>query len=133
MSDLINLNYTAFFSISPKPDDEWQRIIDRLLYVYGIHSTGSKSADKAKLHELELQKAIKEHAKNTSKFLTLTQSELEKIIQKDREKQKELYKIDQNTNNGAEILGTQLYIAILMKNNKDNSENKNKRHNKYNS
>ena len=133
MSIKVNSNYDSFFSISKAPDEEWKRIILRLWYKYGIQSTGSKAADKQKLHELELREMEYETA-TTSKFLTVTKSEQEKILKKKKEKRiennPELYK---NSTKGAEILGKQIFLAIQMKHELDKEDNKKKRSNKYQS
>lgn len=131
MSIKVDSNYDAYFSVSKAPDAEWKRIILRLWYKYGIKSTGSKSADKQKLHELELKEMQYETAV-TSKFLTLTKAEQEKILKKKKDKRiennPELYP---NTRKGAEILGQQIFLAIQMKQEQDKIDNKKKRDNKY--
>jgi len=129
----VDSNYDAYFSVSKAPDAEWKRIILRLWYKYGIRSTGSKSADKQKLHELELKEMEYETA-TTSKFLTVTKSEQEKILKKKKEKRiennPEQYK---DSNKGAEVLGKQIFLAIQMKQEQDKINNKKKRDNKYQS
>ena len=133
MSIKVNSNYDAFFSVSKAPDEEWKQIILRLWYKYGIQTTGSKSADKLKLHELELKEMEYETAP-TSKFLTVTKGEQEKILKKKKEKRiennPELYK---NSTKGAEVLGKQIFLAIQMKQEQDKINNKKKRDNKYQS
>ena len=133
MSIKVDNFYDAYFSISKAPDEEWKRIILRLWYKYGIQSTGSKSADKQKLHELELREMEYETAV-TSKFLTVTKSEQEKILKRKKEKRiennPELYK---DITKWAEILGKQVFLAIQMKHESDSFENKKKRNNKYHS
>ena len=129
----INSNYTAFFNISPKPDTEWQQIIDKLWNVFGIRSSGSKSLDKQKLHELELRQAEKESAVS-SKFLTVSKSEQEKIQAKKKSKKTENeLETQTSTTQGAEILGKQIFLAIQMKQEQDEFDNKKKRNNKYQS
>ena len=128
----INSNYTAFFNISPKPDSEWQQIIDKLWNVFGIRSSGSKSLDKQKLHELELRQAEKESSVS-SKFLTVTKAEQERIQARKKAKNAENNNISSNSTQGAEILGKQIFLAIQMKQEQDVYENKKKRDNKYQS
>ncbi len=131
MSINVNTNYSAFFSVTSIPDSEWQRIIEKLWKVYGIRSTGSKALDKQILHEHEKQDAEKENS-ITTKFLTLTKSEQEKIQAKKKAKQTD--KLQQNNTEitkGAETLGKQLFLAIQMKAEQDSVDNKKKRDNKY--
>ena len=128
----VNSNYTAFFTtFRRKPDSEWLRIIEKLWRDFGIRSSGSKSLDKQKLHELELIQAEKESAVST-KFLTVKKSEQEKIQAKKKAKNEE-NEITTEADNmkGAEILGKQIFLAIQMKHEQDNQENKKKRYNKY--
>ena len=132
MSIKVDSSYSAFFDICAK-DDEWQRIIDRLWRKYGIRSTGSKAGDKAKLHELELKEAEMLGGEcDSSRFITVTRAEIEKIRNKRREKKIEKNpKEYPNTAKGAEILGKQLFLAIQMKKENEDRENKKKRDNKY--
>ena len=121
------------FGFTPKPDAEWQRIIDKLWKVYGIRSSGSKALDKQILHEHELQEAQKETTV-TNKFLTIDRFELEKIIEKKKSKIAENEPTtNKNISKGAEILGKQIFIAIQMKQEQDDIDNKRKRVNKYQS
>ena len=131
MSIKVDSNYTAFFTIKSKPDSEWQKIINKLWNDFGIRSSGSKSLDKQKLHELELRQAEKESCV-TCKFLTVTKAEQEKIQAKKKAKREE-NKIIPNSDNmkGAEIFGKQIFLAIQMKHEQDIQENKKKRNNKY--
>ena len=130
MSIKVDSNYTAFFTISKKPDHEWQQIIEKLWNVYGIRSSGSKELDKQILHEHELKDAEKETTV-TSKFLTVTKAEQEKIIAKKKNKKAEVDKKPKQNDRGAEILGQQIFLAIKMKDNDDKLENKKKRSNNY--
>ena len=132
MSIKVDSNYTAFFTIAHKIDHEWQQIIDKLWNVYGIRSSGSKDLDKQILHEHELRDAEKESSVST-KFLTVTKTEQEKIQAKKKDKKAEVDKPLQHTDNGAEILGKQIFLAIQMKKEQENEENKKKRNNKYQS
>ena len=130
MSIKVDSFYDAYFSVSKAPDEEWKRIILRLWYKYGIKSTGSKSADKQKLHELEL-KEMEYQTTVTSKFLTVTKGEQEKILKRKKDKRiennPELYP---NTTKGAKILGEQIFLAIQMKQGNDKLNSKKKRNNK---
>lgn len=130
MSMNVDSNYTAFYTTTTSaPDSEWQQIIKRLMSEFGIRSSGSKSLDKQKLHELELRKAEQENSVS-NKFLTVTKSEQEKIQAKKKAKKAENESQGHSTT-GAEILGCQIYLAIQMKNEQDKRENKIKRENKY--
>ncbi len=111
----IDTNYSMARCISLGIDAEEEEILRRLYYQYGITGTGVKSIDKAKLHELELRDAKTENTVST-KFLTISKNEQEKIQKNKKDK-----KIEQNpkaypdTFNGSRILGEQLYLAIKMK------------------
>jgi len=133
MSINVDSNYTAFFvTTKSKPDYEWQRIIDKLWNDFGIRSSGSKALDKQILHEHELRKA-QEESEVTSKFLTVTKTEQEKIQAKKKAKKAECEQQKSEVSNGAKILGEQIFIAIQMKQEQDKYENKKKRNNKYQS
>ena len=121
----------SYFGYIPKPDAEWQQIIDRLWKNYGIRSSGSKALDKQILHEHELRDAQKETTPS-GKFLTVSRFELEKIIKKKKEKKADSEpKKDSDSTKGAEILGKQIFLAIQMKKEQDSEDNKKKRNNKY--
>ena len=125
------LSIGSYFGFRPKPDAEWQRIIDKLWKVYGIRSSGSKALDKLILHEHELKDAQKETTA-TNKFLTIDRFELEKIIEKKKSKKAENESVqNKDVSKGAEILGKQIFLAIQMKNESDKYENIKKRNNKY--
>lgn len=108
-----NIGYSSFY-FSFGIDDEYQKIIARLR-MYGYEPTGNKSADRAKLHEIELREAKKENCV-TTKFLTVSTNEQEKIQEKKREVRKEnnpeLYT---NIKEAEKFLGEQIYLAIKMK------------------
>ena len=82
---------------------------------YGYRPTGNKNADKALLRKIELKIAKTENCVS-SKFLTVTVSEQEKIQEKKKENRietnPELY---QNTMKGQKLLGEQIMLAIEMK------------------
>lgn len=60
-------------------DAEWERI-QRRLKEYGIKSSGSKATDMSKLRDIEMRE-VKTLTTPSSKFLTITKSEQEKIIE----------------------------------------------------
>ncbi len=127
------LSIGSYFGFRPKPDAEWQRIIDKLWNDFGIRSSGSKSLDKQKLHELELRQAEQESAVR-SKFITVSKSEQEKIqAKKITRKAENAFNQDTEPTKGAEILGKQIFQAIQMKQELDNTDNKRKRDNRYQS
>ena len=121
------------FGISSVPDTEWQRIIHKLWVVYGVRSTGSKTLDRQKLHELELTEVKEKNGEVNSEFLTVTKAEIDKIKEKIKENIIKQNPKEYSDQHGAQILGEQIYIAIQMKNDEDNRENKKKRENKYQS
>lgn len=109
----------------PCIDREEQEILRRLLK-YGIRGTGNKSTDRAMLHELELRDAKKEDAV-TSEFLTVGKNEQEKIQDKKKERKAEAYPdIKQTETKGAKTLGEQIYLAIQMKKNIEDTLKKKK-------
>ena len=127
------LSIGSYFGFTPRPDAEWQRIIEKLWNDFGIRSSGSKSLDKQKLHELELKQAEQESAV-TSKFITVKKSEQERIQDKKKNKKAENEPVhSSDSTKGAEILGKQIFLAIQMKQEQDDIDNKRKRDNKYQS
>lgn len=101
-------------SIANQIDEEYKRII-RKLAQYGMKPTGSKTTDKMRLHERELQDAQKENC-ITSKFLTVTKAEQEKIQEKKKTKKEENNPdLKPESKKGQQILGEQIYLAIKMK------------------
>lgn len=116
MSNNINpINIACKQSIANVIDEEYKRII-RKLQQYGMKPSGSKTTDKMRLHEKELQEAQKENC-ITSKFLTVTKAEQEKIQEKKKEKKEEINpELNQNSSKGQEILGNQIMLAIEWKN-----------------
>ena len=108
----------GFISFSCGIDEEWKRIIRRLK-VYGIRSTGSKAKDKEILRSIELKKVQMENIVS-SKYITISKGEQEKILAKKKEKKGENNpKLTQSNQHGAKLLGEQLYLAIQMKNKKE--------------
>lgn len=97
-------------------DYEWQQIIMRL-HSYGRSSTGNKAADIALLHSIELEKAKSENVVS-SKFLTVTRSEQEKIQENKQEKKADIennQKAPKDDQLGAKLMGEQVFLAIKMK------------------
>lgn len=124
---------SIILSVALAEDQEWKRIKERLWNKYGIRSLGSKAADKQKLHELEMKEVEQLAGEcDSSKFITVTRAEIEKVKNKRRDKKIEKNpKEYPNTEKGAKILGEQLYLAIRMKKEQEEKDNKKKRDNKY--
>lgn len=125
------------FSVASIPDAEWQKIMERLWTKYGVRSTGNKTLDKLKLHELELKEAeaLGEIA-NSCNFITITKDELEKILRKKKVKKEQVknkVKQKDEITKSAEILGKQIFLAIQMKSDDDFAEFRKKLANKYQS
>lgn len=112
MSNNINpINIACRQSIANVIDEEYKCII-RKLQQYGLRPSGSKTTDRMRLHERELQEAQKENC-ITSKFLTVTKAEQEKIQEKKNNKKEEINpESNQNSTKGQEILGSQIMFAI---------------------
>ena len=114
-----NVNINSSMMFLGGPDAEEKRIARRLLQ-YGITPSGNKSADRAKLHEIELKEAKKLNY-ITNKFLTVTVAEQEKILEKKKEKREEVNpELYPDTKEAEKFLGEQIYLAIRMKKNKKN-------------
>ena len=128
----MSVSSLSYFGFMPKPDAEWQRIINRLWNEFGVRSSGNKAADTQKLHELELQEAQKK-ASDKSDFLTLKEDEIEKIKKNKNENTDDKKVLDFQKSEGADILGKQIFLAIQMKQGEDIQDNKKKRNNKYQS
>lgn len=127
------LSIGSYFGFTPKPDAEWQRIIELLWDKYGIRSSGNKALDKQVLHEHELRDAEKESSV-TTKFLTVSKAEQERIQAKKKSKKAETdIRTNDDSTKGAEILGKQIFQAIQMKKEQDKEDNLKKRNNKYQS
>ncbi len=113
----INFNFIISFST----DYEYEQIKRRLM-MYGVKPSGSKSADKMKLHEIELREARKENIV-TTKFLTVSTGEQEKIQEKKKQKRIEINpKSHPETMKGQRILGEQIMLAIKMKKELENRD-----------
>lgn len=105
-------------------DAEWERI-QRRLKEYGIKSSGSKATDMSKLRDIEMRE-VKTLTTPSSKFLTITKSEQEKIIEQKnshkvnkqlKKEEKDEYNSEkyQNTQKAINTLGEQIYLVIKMK------------------
>ena len=98
-------------------DAEWERI-QRRLKEYGIKSSGSKAADMSKLRDIEMRE-VKTLTAPSSKFLTITKSEQEKIIEQKNShkvnKQLKKEEKDENTQKAMHTIGEQIYLVIKMK------------------
>ena len=109
-----SVNKSAMLSVSFGPDAEHRRIMRKLM-AYGYQPTGNKAADKALLRKIELKQAKMENCVS-SKFLTVTRTEQEKIQEEKKEKRIENNpEIYQNMMQGQKILGEQIMLAIEMK------------------
>ncbi|MCM1265821.1 MAG: hypothetical protein NC200_06445 [Candidatus Gastranaerophilales bacterium] len=123
MSLNIQSTYTFAFA-APMIDSEEKEIMKKLL-AYGVTPTGNKSADKAKLRQIEEKKAKEENIVS-GKFLTVSRGEEEKIQERKKERRDnmDVSKIKQKKERqlGADILGQQIYLAIKMKDEKKKKE-----------
>lgn len=103
-------------------DEEYKRII-RKLRMYGLNPSGSKTTDFERLREIELR-ILKTENTTSTKFITLSQSEQEKI----QEKKHEQFAKNNCPNQlsdmtiGQRALGEQLMLAIKMKKKLKNSQ-----------
>ena len=88
-------NYTFYYAALGLDSEEKE--IMALLLSYGITPTGDKSKDKAKLHEIEYQKATRESVVSSNKFYTVSATEQEHIQEKKNENK-------QIMNNGSDIM-----------------------------
>ncbi len=125
MSENINPINSFMPSFGCAIDHEYAMIIRKMMQ-YGLKPSGNKSHDKMRLHEVELQQAKKENCVS-SKFLTVTKGEQEKIQDKKKEKRIELDpKSHSETMKGQRILGEQIMLAIKMKKELENRDKKNR-------
>ena len=118
MSDMrVNMIGSGRICFSNGVDAEWQEIINKLA-AYGYKSTKSRTGDRELLHSLEVEN-VKLESTVSSKFLTVSKNEQEKILEKKYEKRTDNHLeqcAEQRT--GAKALGEQVYLAIQMKNKK---------------
>ena len=129
----IRIESSFFFSVAAAPDEEWKRIIYQLWVKYGIRSTGSKILDRQKLRELELKEIKEKNGEVSGEYVTVNKIEIEKIKEKIRENKIKINPKEYAEQHGAQILGEQILIAIKMKKEEDDKENKKKRDNDYQS
>ncbi len=115
------------FCAMPAIDEEEKEIMARLR-AYGEIPTGNKTTDRAMLRRIELQKAHTEPVA-TNKFLTVSQNEVQKIIDNKKKHKKEANPELYKDFKGAEALGQQVYLAIKMKNEKDKAKEKERKNN----
>lgn len=75
-------------------DEEYKRIVERMLAL-GLTPTGNKSADKAKLHEAEMQQLKSELGRNgkgsvnTKKYVTISSTEIQELKKELNDKYKD--------------------------------------------
>lgn len=117
------ISFTPSFACNSSVDSEEKEIMRRLL-AYGITPTGNKTTDKAKLREIEINKA-----KNSNfvilNLLTVSKAEQEQIQKKKKDKRKETEKqTDLKDLKGLDCLGRQIYLSIQMKNKEKLKEKK---------
>ena len=114
MTRINSISMGGGIHVSFGPDEEPKRIMRKLM-AYGYRSTGSKSGDKELLRRIELKQVQMENCVS-SKYLTVSRTEQEKIQEEKKEKKiennPELY---QQTMQGQQILGEQIILAIEMK------------------
>ena len=105
---------SGIINIAHYPDAEHRRIMRKLM-AYGYTPTGNKSADTELLRRIELKQAEMENC-ISSRFLTVSNAEQEKIQEKKNEKRIENSPENyQNTMQGQKLLGEQIMLAIEMK------------------
>lgn len=109
-----NIGFSSSISCVSSVDSEEKEIMRRLL-AYGITPTGNKITDRAKLREIEL-----ERAKNSNYVIpdlfTVSKSEQDEIQKVKKDKRKEIEKSANNGNlDDLDNLGKQIYIAIQLK------------------
>lgn len=85
--NISGINGTGMISGGGAPDEEYRRIIAKLLE-YGIMPSGNKSADKAKLRDIEMRQLRTElgadgsGSPNKSKYVTISATEIEQLKEK---------------------------------------------------
>lgn len=111
---------SGVLSLAHIPDAEHRRIMRKLM-AYGYTPTGNKSADTELLRRIELKQAEMENCVS-SRFLTVTKAEQEKIQEKKKdEKLENNLEASQNTMQGQKLLGEQILLAIEMKKRAENA------------
>ena len=110
-------------------DSEEKAIMDRL-WMYGCVPTGDKATDKAKLRRIEFEKA-KQDNYVSNKYLTVSAGECERIQERKKENRKianpEKVPKKQDERLGDKLRGEQIYLAIKMKEKRENSESSSKK------
>lgn len=92
--NISGINSTGMISGGGGPDEEYRRIIAKLLQL-GIMPSGNKAADKAKLREIEMKQLKTElgtngkGAVNKAKYVTISSAEIEQLKEKLKAKEKE--------------------------------------------
>ena len=105
---------TVSFSCVSSIDAEEKEIMRRLL-AYGITPTGNKTTDKAKLRQIELEKAKTSNC-ILPDLLTVSRQEQEQIQKSKKDKKKEqILQSDIEKFEGSKAKGEQIYLAIKMK------------------
>lgn len=95
-------------------DEEHKEIIKKLFEKYGLHSTGSKSGDKALLRRKEIEEAERLDTPQGD-FLVLSRVEVSKIIEKKKKKKIEANpEAFQNAMQGQKLLAEQMMIYMQM-------------------
>ena len=118
MTRINSISTCGSMHVSFGPDEEHKRIMRKLM-AYGYRSTGSKSGDKELLRRIELKQVQMENCVS-SKYLTVTRSEQEKIQEKKKEKREiNNPELSQNSMQGQQILGEQIMLAIELKKKKE--------------
>lgn len=108
----IGVSSVSFCSSSV--DSEEKEIMRRLL-AYGITPTGNKTTDRAKLRQIELEKAKNSNYVIADLF-TVSKSEQEQIQNTKKDKRKEIEKCSNNNElNSLDNIGKQIYLAIQLR------------------
>jgi len=114
MTKISSIHIGGLVAFSKVPDEEHRRIMLKL-WAYGYLSTGTKQGDWELLRKIEIKQAEAESC-ISSKFLTVSRSEQEKIQEKKKKKRIENnQESHQDTMLGQKILGEQKMLAIEMK------------------
>lgn len=105
--------------------------IELRLKAYGIEPSGNKTADKSKLHAIELQYAKMQNAPS-GKFLTVSYSKEQEIINNKKENLNPYKNIKSKTENKEilkedEVLGRQILAIIEMKKREEKDYKKSKK------
>lgn len=92
--NISGISSTGIISGGGGADEEYKRIIAKLME-YGIMPSGNKSADKAKLRQIEMQKLKTELGEtgkgttNPAKYVTISASEIQQLKEKLQSKKRE--------------------------------------------